>query len=490
MRKILIIISGVILLLDISAIAQVDLHFDLKESLELPGNAVFNLKITDMNSDNFADYLYNDSTSIKVVDGSDLSVIFETALPPGFKIIESGDFNNDAYKDIAIAGVKPNMADSGFIDFYGGPEFEIMQSMTFEVNGDSAECPTELLFSNIGGRNLIIIGTGRRFASWGDYREYRSSGGIIIFSYSDSGFTREFGEGLNGSVNAIAFYNYDFQQYVLIKTAGQSSLEEIYWGFWWDYSWADLFILDGNFNLRSLWHTGLMRDFYHGIISGLNSYAPDNDGDEYAYFYSYDSGNSVSSMVCMNAADSLVIWRESGDYRDYNIILTELLHGNYKDVFIFDSFFHIRDPWSGYLTEIGQLFGTRGQFQVCSDQDGDGIDEFYYLYRDSVYIYNSGLQTSINYEVNELPAQISLFNNYPNPFNSRTQINFDLTSGSTALLEIYDIQGRKIETVLNQYLQAGNYSISWQPGDLASGVYFCRLITGDADLTDKMVILK
>jgi hypothetical protein len=94
-----------------------------------------------------------------------------------------------------------------------------------------------------------------------------------------------------------------------------------------------------------------------------------------------------------------------------------------------------------------------------------------------------------------LPGEIRLAQNYPNPFNLETIIGFDLPSHSAVSLEIYDILGRQIRTLVAGKLDAGHYSITWNGNDesgnaVTSGMYFYRLKTGDTDLTGKMVLLK
>jgi len=79
---------------------------------------------------------------------------------------------------------------------------------------------------------------------------------------------------------------------------------------------------------------------------------------------------------------------------------------------------------------------------------------------------------------------------YPNPFNSRTTIEFDIENPAEVTLDIFDITGRKIATILDDTFQPGNHSVMWDAGNLSSGVYFYRLQAGDFRQTHKMVLLK
>jgi len=75
------------------------------------------------------------------------------------------------------------------------------------------------------------------------------------------------------------------------------------------------------------------------------------------------------------------------------------------------------------------------------------------------------------------PTPVKLMQNYPNPFNPNTSIRFELASPSPVKLEIYDLKGRKLATLLDDYRQAGTHQLQWDAWDLPSGVYLYRLST-------------
>ncbi|MCI0531417.1 MAG: T9SS type A sorting domain-containing protein, partial [candidate division Zixibacteria bacterium] len=94
-----------------------------------------------------------------------------------------------------------------------------------------------------------------------------------------------------------------------------------------------------------------------------------------------------------------------------------------------------------------------------------------------------------------LPKSYELGQNFPNPFNATTQIRFNVPAASQVSLDVYDILGRKVRTLVNDYLTAGVKQILWdgknQSGDqVASGVYFYRMTAGDYNQIKKMVLLK
>jgi hypothetical protein len=88
-----------------------------------------------------------------------------------------------------------------------------------------------------------------------------------------------------------------------------------------------------------------------------------------------------------------------------------------------------------------------------------------------------------------IPRQISL-SSYPNPFNSTVTIKYDLPIASRVTLSIFDIHGRLVETILNDFTPSGSHTQVWSPTKLASGVYFARLNAELIQSTTKLLYLK
>ena len=86
--------------------------------------------------------------------------------------------------------------------------------------------------------------------------------------------------------------------------------------------------------------------------------------------------------------------------------------------------------------------------------------------------------------------QTALFPNYPNPFNPRTTIGFRLATGMKVTLEVYDLLGRRIASLVDGFLQPGFHEVPFDGGGLASGVYFCRLRSVARTWERAMVLLK
>ncbi len=118
----------------------------------------------------------------------------------------------------------------------------------------------------------------------------------------------------------------------------------------------------------------------------------------------------------------------------------------------------------------------------------------------SRYIYNlKDGQIKITSGINDLsneviPKNYSLYQNFPNPFNPTTTIRFDIPKEGKVSIVIYDVLGRKVTTLLNEFKKPGSYEIDWKATDLtngfSSGVYFYQLQTSDFIQSKKMILIK
>jgi photosystem II stability/assembly factor-like uncharacterized protein len=134
----------------------------------------------------------------------------------------------------------------------------------------------------------------------------------------------------------------------------------------------------------------------------------------------------------------------------------------------------------------------------------------YYISNGTVYMYaisKTGavirLQetiTGIQPAANQIPSKFSLSQNYPNPFNPVTTITFQIPFREVwqpkadgvgfVTLKVFDIQGRELKTLVTEYLAPGSYSVTWDASGFSSGIYFCKLESGNYTNMKKMILLK
>jgi hypothetical protein len=91
---------------------------------------------------------------------------------------------------------------------------------------------------------------------------------------------------------------------------------------------------------------------------------------------------------------------------------------------------------------------------------------------------------------NETPVSFKLHQNYPNPFNPATTISYQIPKQSLVTLKVYDALGREVETLVNSVEQPGQKSVTFNSGNLSSGVYYYKISAGDFTEMKKMVVLK
>jgi photosystem II stability/assembly factor-like uncharacterized protein len=158
----------------------------------------------------------------------------------------------------------------------------------------------------------------------------------------------------------------------------------------------------------------------------------------------------------------------------------------------------------GRYNQNGIFLSTNGGYNWSTMNSGIP-DNFYTGLLDidsSGYIYYSSWGSSIfrtdnsilkiEYSNNNLPVTISLSQNYPNPFNPTTKIRFEIsgTSAAQTFLNVYDLLGREVATLVNEELKPGTYEVDWNAENYPSGVYFYKLNAGEFSETKKMVLVK
>lgn len=109
---------------------------------------------------------------------------------------------------------------------------------------------------------------------------------------------------------------------------------------------------------------------------------------------------------------------------------------------------------------------------------------------DYVRVYEDATLTSINDEPSQTPGDFALGQNYPNPFNPTTQIEYNIPENEHVRLEVYNMTGQKVATLVDQSMQAGTHTASFDASGLASGIYVYRLSSSNQTLERRMSLIK
>jgi len=132
---------------------------------------------------------------------------------------------------------------------------------------------------------------------------------------------------------------------------------------------------------------------------------------------------------------------------------------------------------------------TRDAIQITMDKHTK-INLFYSFDSNNKSLAQKG---SVKINHNPLPVDFALYPAYPNPFNPVTTLRFDLPIteiSQTLSLVIYDINGRKVESLVQGFRLPGSYEVEWHAKQFASGMYFAKLVYGTKIKTQKILLLK
>ncbi|HMB90680.1 MAG TPA: T9SS type A sorting domain-containing protein [Rhodothermales bacterium] len=155
-----------------------------------------------------------------------------------------------------------------------------------------------------------------------------------------------------------------------------------------------------------------------------------------------------------------------------------------------------RDP-QDFDADISDLApGNQGRIRVtASDGLNTTIDLSDHFFGVSMDPDDTDPDTGTAIEANDAPESFALLPNYPNPFNPATTISFEIPTTNYVRLEVFDILGRKVVTLMENTLAAGRHTVIWDSKNqtgmtVSSGVYLYRLTAGSYVATRRMVLLK
>ena len=157
--------------------------------------------------------------------------------------------------------------------------------------------------------------------------------------------------------------------------------------------------------------------------------------------------------------------------------------------------------WNGMYTDI-PVMGSDGDDSTagyCSEGDTPVFLLFQHETGELIDLENNNVPEWTNVEnqvipilteFNTLPEEFSLGKPYPNPFNPVTTISYDIPFDTHISIQVYDVRGRLVETLINHHITGGSYKINWIANNNASGLYFVQMIAGNSVQTQKVMLIK
>ena len=202
-----------------------------------------------------------------------------------------------------------------------------------------------------------------------------------------------------------------------------------------------------------------------------------------------NEGDEIPVIMFHGVADSTVQFNEG--YLFQNQFSLPWIYGSNLVYNKLDSL-NIQSELHGPEGMDHEYWGT-----YAGDWTGDGPNEHFDIIKEGAYSFLYDILYPFQLSTDELaiPGEFSLHQNYPNPFNPTTTIDYDLPEAQNIQIMIYDILGRKIRTLLNEYQQIGYKSIHWNAKDdygrqVSAGMYIYTIQAGEFVQTRKMVLMK
>jgi len=127
---------------------------------------------------------------------------------------------------------------------------------------------------------------------------------------------------------------------------------------------------------------------------------------------------------------------------------------------------------------------VNGKIYACGGEGSGSRDQYAEL-----YIYDPGIETSIQNNVIK-PVHFQLHQNYPNPFDQTTHISFDLHKKCEVTLQVYDVMGRRVSTLVSQNMNEGHYRVQFDGKGLYSGIYHYKIEMGNYSKTRMLLLNK
>lgn len=228
--------------------------------------------------------------------------------------------------------------------------------------------------------------------------------------------------------------------------------------------------------------------WYAGVDTNTNAYGV-TDAWLVTKRVNITTGDSLRFYICGGSAtywDSVQVWVSILDSTPGTFVLFP----QYKLGSI--SFPGTSGGGSVYGQFIRKAYGLNvaaGQtawigFRYYTNTSVDG----YAVYLDDVMIGSPNV--GVTPTNSNIPDKFNLEQNYPNPFNPTTNIKFSLPKATNVQLIIYNSMGQEVKSLVNEYKNAGSYSVDFNASSLASGTYFYKLITSDFVETKKMTLVK
>ncbi|MBX7047445.1 MAG: SBBP repeat-containing protein [Ignavibacteria bacterium] len=358
---------------------------------------------------------------------------------------------------------------------------------TYNGTGNGSDYANALAIDKFG--NSYLTGTSKGTTLYGDYATVKfNSSGVLQWSarYNGPGNDLDQGSGICADTNGNVYMTgYTFGSgtatditTIKYNSSGAQQWVQTYDGTAVNYDQAHGIALDSSGNIIVVGYSSGIGSNYDGIII---KYSPSGVQQWVARYNGPANGLDELSSVAIDKYNNIYVTGQT----DVNNFVS----------------------WD-YVTMKYNPEGAQ-QWLIRYNGPASSTDQATYITLDgSNSVYVTGMSwgttttkwdiatvkysqpTSITTLSNEIPDKFSLSQNYPNPFNPSTIINYQLTINSNVILKVYNNLGNEVEVLVNEKQNAGSYSVTFNGGNLPSGIYFYKLEAGEFKETKKMILIK
>jgi len=276
---------------------------------------------------------------------------------------------------------------------------------------------------------------------------------------------------------------------------GIEGAELTVWNYWQpeDTVGSDITDEDGYYWIEmdvSLTDTFVVEAKATGFVAKTDFYAPQFHGDSLRIDFSL-RGPSLQYFDSSLVADTIA----PGDSSLFERVMTNIGRVAFEYTVEEDADWIVATPTSGTIPWLGE---DTLSIWLYAPEDQKAV------YEDTIVILNNSPSPAIRIPVmmgvpplgveeqegSKLPSSFALRGCYPNPFNASTTIGYDLPIASKVMLEVYNLVGQKVATLVDDYQQAGYKSINWNAAQVTTGIYYYKLTAGEFVSVKKLTILK
>jgi VCBS repeat protein/ASPIC/UnbV protein/type IX secretion system substrate protein len=246
----------------------------------------------------------------------------------------------------------------------------------------------------------------------------------------------------------------------------------------------------------------LFRNNGNGTFTQTSGIGLDNDNFEsFGCSIGDFDNNGYPDIGVVNIGDPFCLWKNSGGSNKW---IKLKLHGFYSNK---EGIGSRIETYIGNMrvirdVECGVSYCSQNSFiQTIGAGVASVIDSIIVKWPSGTrsVLFNTGVNQLIDVYENpigiqiigtKIPKELTLNQNFPNPFNASTIIGFSVARYGSTTLEIYDLSGRLAAVLVNENLKPGNYVVDWNAENYSSGVYFYRLSNSNETKTNKMLLIK